>query len=61
MNIDTILKNIDPEISMILDKSLSSKEISNSDAIKLFNSRDIELSLINLIADELRRERNGIL
>ena len=40
MNIDTILKNINPEISVILDDSLSNKEISNSDAIKLFNSKD---------------------
>jgi 5-amino-6-(D-ribitylamino)uracil---L-tyrosine 4-hydroxyphenyl transferase len=59
MNIDTILKNIDPEISVILDKSLSNKEISNSDAIKLFNSKDIETSIICLIADELRRRENG--
>ena len=34
MNIDSILKNIDPEISTILDKALSDKEISNSDTIK---------------------------
>jgi FO synthase subunit 2 len=59
MNIDTILKNIDPEISTILDKSLNYKEISNSDAIKLFNSKDQELSLISLIADELRSRENG--
>ncbi len=59
MNIDTILKNIDPEISNILDKSLSSKEISISDAIKLFNSKDLEISIISLIADELRRRENG--
>jgi 5-amino-6-(D-ribitylamino)uracil---L-tyrosine 4-hydroxyphenyl transferase len=59
MNIDTILKNIDPEISTILDKSINYKEISNSDAINLFNSKDLELSLISLIADELRRRQNG--
>jgi len=59
MNIDTILKNIDPEISSILDKALSNREISNSDTIKLFNSKDLELSLIFLIADELRRRENG--
>src|SRR4051794_6963605 len=59
MNIDTILKNIDPEISSILDKALSNREISNSDTIKLFNSKDLELSLIFLIADELRRRDNG--
>jgi 5-amino-6-(D-ribitylamino)uracil---L-tyrosine 4-hydroxyphenyl transferase len=59
MNIETILKNIDPEISTILDKSINYKEISNSDAIKLFNSKGLELSLISLIADELRRRQNG--
>ena len=59
MNIDTILKNIDPEISAILDKSLSNKELSNSEAIKLFNSKDMETSVICLIADELRRRENG--
>jgi 5-amino-6-(D-ribitylamino)uracil---L-tyrosine 4-hydroxyphenyl transferase len=59
MNIDTILKNIDPEISSILDKSINYKEISKSDAIKLFNSKDLELSIISLIADELRRRQNG--
>jgi len=59
MNIDTILKNMDPEISSILDKALNNREISNSDTIKLFNSKDLELSLIFLIADELRRRENG--
>ncbi len=59
MNIDTILKNIDPEISIILDRSLSNKEISNFEAVKLFNCKDLELSIITLIADELRRRENG--
>jgi FO synthase subunit 2 len=59
MNIDTILKNIDPEISNILDNSLDNKEISISDALKLFNSKDLEISIISLIADELRRRENG--
>jgi 5-amino-6-(D-ribitylamino)uracil---L-tyrosine 4-hydroxyphenyl transferase len=59
MNIDNILKNMDPEISSILDKALNNREISNSDTIKLFNSKDLELSLIFLIADELRRRDNG--
>ncbi|MBA3976785.1 MAG: 5-amino-6-(D-ribitylamino)uracil--L-tyrosine 4-hydroxyphenyl transferase CofH [Nitrosopumilus sp.] len=59
MNIDTILKNIDPEISVILDNSLSNREITISDALKLFNSKDVEISIISLIADELRRRENG--
>src|SRR5919112_590429 len=59
MNIDTILKNIDPEISTILDNSLSNKEVSTLDALKLFNCKDLEISIISLIADELRRRENG--
>ncbi len=59
MNIDTILKNIDPEISVILDNSLSNRELTISDALKLFNSKDMEISIISLIADELRRRENG--
>jgi FO synthase subunit 2 len=58
MNIDTILKNIDPEISTILDSSLSNKEISPLDTLKLFNCKDLEIPLISLIADELRRREN---
>ncbi|MDQ4073081.1 MAG: radical SAM protein, partial [Thermoproteota archaeon] len=59
MNIDSLLKNIDPEVAAILDKSLSSKEISKEDAIKLFNCSGLELSLVVLVADELRRRENG--
>ncbi len=59
MNLDSIFKNIDPEIAFILDKSISNKEISVSDTIKLFQCQDLELSVIGLVADELRRRTNG--
>src|SRR3712207_3067167 len=59
MSIDSLLKNIDPEIASVMDKSLSGKEISKTDAINLFNCSGLELSLVILVADELRRRENG--
>ncbi len=59
MSIDALLRNIDSEVSEILNNSLSNKEISTSDTIKLFNVNGLELSLLNLIANELRKRQNG--
>jgi len=59
MSIDVLLKNIDSEVSEILSNSLSDKEISTNDAIKLFDVNGLELSLLNLVANELRRRQNG--
>ncbi|HEY6536810.1 MAG TPA: 5-amino-6-(D-ribitylamino)uracil--L-tyrosine 4-hydroxyphenyl transferase CofH [Candidatus Nitrosocosmicus sp.] len=59
MSIDALLRNIDSEVSEILNNSLSNKEISTTDTIKLFNVNGLELSLLNLIANELRKRQNG--
>jgi FO synthase subunit 2 len=59
MNIDSLLKDIDPEVASIIDKPLGNKEISREEAIKLFGCTGLELSLVVLIADELRRRENG--
>ncbi len=59
MSIDVLLKNIDSEVSEILSNSLSDKEISTHDTIKLFDVNGLELSLLNLVANELRRRQNG--
>jgi len=59
MSIDALLRNIDSEISEILNNSLSNKEISTTDTIKLFNVNGLELSLLNLIANVLRKRQNG--
>ena len=59
MNIENIFSNIDPEISSILEGALDGKEISFRDTLKLLDATGLSLSLIILVADELRRRANG--
>jgi 5-amino-6-(D-ribitylamino)uracil---L-tyrosine 4-hydroxyphenyl transferase len=59
MNMENIFKNIDPEISSILGRALDGKEISSVDTLKLFEATGPSLSVIALVADELRRRANG--
>jgi len=59
MNIENIFSNIDPEISSILEGALDGKEISSRDTLKLLDATGLSLSLIILVADELRRRANG--
>ena len=59
MNIDSIFRTIDPEIANILNKSLDNKEITFKETIQLFDSNNSEVAIISLIADELRRRKNG--
>src|SRR5918995_5635921 len=59
MNIEEIFRNIDPEISAILGRALDGKEISSADTLKLFETTTSSLSVITLVADELRRRANG--
>lgn len=58
-NIEKSLKNIDPVIANTLNRALSEKEISESDAIALYNSDGIEFHLVGMVADELRKRRVG--
>ena len=59
MNIEEVFRNIDPEISAILGRALDGKEISSADTLKLFETTGSSLSVITLVADELRRRANG--
>lgn len=59
MSIDKLFRNIDPDISNILNKALSDKTITFKETEKLFESNGIELQLICMVADELRRRKNG--
>lgn len=59
VNIDSLFRNADPQISDILTKALSEKEISAEDGLVLFNSEGIDFHLVGLVADELRRRRVG--
>ena len=57
--IDSLLKNADPLISSTLDRALSEKEISAKKAERLFYADGIDVHLVGMVADELRRRRAG--
>lgn len=60
MSIDSIFKNTDPEISHILNKALSNKDIHSKDLLKLFDITDeISFTLLGLVANEIRNRKNG--
>lgn len=59
MNLDTIFKNVDPIISSTLNKALSHKEISVQEAVALFDTNSTEMTIVSLVADELRRQKVG--
>ena len=58
-NIDSLFKNADPVVSQILNDALSDKEISEKDALTLYNTTGIDFHLVGLVADEIRRRRVG--
>ena len=59
INIDSLFRNADPQISDILTKALSEKEISAEEGLVLYNSDGMGFHLVGLVADELRRRRVG--
>src|SRR2546422_2099183 len=56
---DSLLRQIDPLIAKTLDRALSEKEISVSEASKLFYAKGIDFHLIGMVADELRKRKVG--
>ena len=59
MNIDSLLKHADPLIAEALDHALSEKEVSVSEAIRLYGARGLDFHLVGMVADELRKRRVG--
>src|SRR5919205_1833521 len=57
--IDSLFKNADSGIASALDRALSGKDISVDDAIMLFDSTGLEMTLTMMVADELRRRTVG--
>ena len=58
-NIESLFKNADPIVSEILNNALSDKEVSKADALRLYNTTEIDFHLVGLVADEIRRRRVG--
>jgi FO synthase subunit 2 len=59
MNIDSLLKHADPLVAEVLDHALSEKEITVSEALKLYGAHGLDFHLVGMVADELRRRRVG--
>ena len=59
MNIESILKTVDPVISEALNLALDDKEISVNQAVELFGTSGIEMNLLVSIGDELRKRACG--
>ncbi|MEM0272676.1 MAG: 5-amino-6-(D-ribitylamino)uracil--L-tyrosine 4-hydroxyphenyl transferase CofH [Thermoprotei archaeon] len=57
--IESSLKNADPEISAILDRSLDGHEISPEEGAKLFGAKGGDLTLLMMVADNLREKTVG--
>lgn len=59
MAIESLLKNADPIVTSVLDRALDGKDISANEAIALFDSTGLEMSLTVAVADELRKRAVG--
>jgi FO synthase subunit 2 len=53
LNLDSIIKNIDPVISNILNRVIDGNPISEDETGELFNSNGIELNMIVIVANHL--------
>ena len=58
-NLDSLLKNADPQISDTLNRALSDREISPMEAEPLYNAEGLDFHLVGAVADELRRRKVG--
>ena len=56
---DSLLRESDPLISETLNRALDEKEISVSEATRLFYAKGLDFHLIGAVADELRKRRVG--
>jgi 5-amino-6-(D-ribitylamino)uracil---L-tyrosine 4-hydroxyphenyl transferase len=54
--LESMLKEIDPVVSDILNQSLDSKSISTKQAVELFDTKGTEMIMTAMVADLLRRK-----
>src|SRR5574341_350155 len=59
MALDSLLKNADPVVASALGRALDGKDISVDEAVALFDSTGLEMSLTVTLADELRKRAVG--
>lgn len=56
---DSLLREVDPLVAKTLERALSEKEISVTEATRLFYAQRADFHLIGMVSDELRRRRVG--
>ncbi|MDE1826846.1 MAG: 7,8-didemethyl-8-hydroxy-5-deazariboflavin synthase subunit CofH, partial [Thaumarchaeota archaeon] len=56
---DSLLRHADPFIAETLNRALAEKEITVPEATRLFSANGIDLHLVVMVADELRKRRVG--
>jgi FO synthase subunit 2 len=56
---DRLVNSVDPEIASILTKALDGDDITVPEAVKLFDCTGLEMNVLVLVADELRRRTVG--
>lgn len=59
MNLEAILKTVDPLISEALNLAIDEREIAVEQAVDLFDTDGIEMNLLIAVGDELRRKACG--
>ena len=59
MTFDSLLKNADPIISSALNDALDEKDLTEDLATELLECRGMEMSMVLMVADELRRRTVG--
>jgi 5-amino-6-(D-ribitylamino)uracil---L-tyrosine 4-hydroxyphenyl transferase len=57
--LESMLKDIDPVVSDILNQSLDSKNISTKQAVELFHTKGTEMIMTAMVADLIRRKTVG--
>ncbi|WP_415282187.1 5-amino-6-(D-ribitylamino)uracil--L-tyrosine 4-hydroxyphenyl transferase CofH [Candidatus Nitrososphaera sp. FF02] len=59
MALDSILKGADSIVAGALDRALSGRDITVDEAIALFDCTGLEMNMLVMVADELRRKTVG--
>jgi FO synthase subunit 2 len=59
LTFDSLLKNADPIVSSALDDVLDEKDLSEDSAAELFDCKGMEMGMVLMVADELRRRAVG--
>jgi 5-amino-6-(D-ribitylamino)uracil---L-tyrosine 4-hydroxyphenyl transferase len=59
LTFDSLLKNADPIVSSALDDVLDEKDLSEDAAAELFDCKGMEMGMVLMVADELRRRAVG--